>query len=165
MANPLFPDVFVNGEQIASAEIAAEAQNHNAPKDKPGLAWRAAARALVVRALILQAAAKAGMEPAPEPRGPGREETATEALVRAYLDRTLRPEPVTEAQCRKIYEARPEKAAKLTYDDVVRDIHDGLERAAWTKAARELVAELVAAADITGIDMVPESQTAGASAR
>ncbi len=155
--NPLFPDVIVNGETIASADIAAEAQNHNAPANKPGLAWRAAARALTVRALLLQAAAKKGLEPAPEPRGKGREETASEALIRAFLDKTLCPQPVTEVECRKIYDARPDKAAKLGYDDVVRDIHEGLERAAWKNAARDLIAELVAAADITGIDMEPEA--------
>jgi len=154
--NPLFPDVIVNGETIASADIAAEAQNHTAPSDKPGLAWRAAARALVVRALLLQAAAKEGMEPAPEPRGKGREETASEALIRAFLDNSIHPAPVTEADCRKIYDARPEKAAKLGYDDVVRDIHEGLERAAWKNAARDMIADLVAKADITGIDMAPE---------
>ena len=153
MAKPSFPDVIVNGEVIASAEIANEAQNHNAPKDKPGLAWRAAARALAVRALLLQAAAKAGLQAAPEPRGPGREETASEALIRAYLDKALRPAPVTEAQCVEAYEARPASAAGLSYDDVVQDVHDGLERQNWKAAARDLVADLVAKADITGIDM------------
>ncbi len=155
MANPLFPDVIVNGETIPSAAIAAEAQNHNAPKDKPGLAWRAAARALAVRALLLQAAAKDGLEPAPEIRGKDKRESASEALVRAYLDTVLRPDPVTEADCRAVYDARPEKAAKVTYDDVVRDIHEGLERQAWARAAQALVSDLVAAADIEGIDMKP----------
>ncbi len=155
MANPLFPDVTVNGALIAPEAIAQEAQHHKAPADKPGLAWRAAARALVVRALLLDAAARAGLEATPEPRGPGREETADEALIRAYLDKTLRPAPVTESQCRAIWEARPPEAAELTYDDVVADIHEGLERKAWAEAARLLVADLVEAAEITGIDMVP----------
>ena len=154
--NPLFPDVIVNGETIPSADIAAEAQNHNAPKGKPGLAWRAGARALAVRALLLQGAAKAGLEPAPEPRGPDKLETASEALIRAYLDKTLSPAPVTEADCREIYEKRPPEAAKLSYDDTVRDIHEGLERAAWATAARALVARLVAEAEIEGIDMSPQ---------
>ncbi len=155
MGNPLFPEVTVNGAVIAPEAIAEEAQHHNAPADKPGLAWRAAARALVVRALLLEEAAKAGIDARPEPRGPGREETVEEALIRAWLDKALRPEPVTEAQCRAIWEERPPEAAELTYDDVVRDIHEGLERKAWTDAARALVAELVEAAEITGIDMVP----------
>ena len=155
MANPLFPEVRVNGEVIAHEAIAEEAQHHNAPANKPGLAWRAAARALVVRALLLQAAAAEGLEARPEVLGEGRIETADEALIRAYLDKVLRPEPVTEAQCRAIWEARPPEAAELSYDDLVRDIHDGLERKAWAEAARDLVARLVEAAEITGIDMQP----------
>jgi len=155
MGNPLFPTVTVNGVVIAPEAIAEEAQHHNAPKDKPGLAWRAAARALAVRALLLEEAAKAGIDAAPEPRGPGREETVEEALIRAYLDQNLRPKPVTEAQCRVIWEARPPEAAELTYNDVVKDISEGLERKAWAEAARLLVADLVDAAEISGIDMEP----------
>ena len=36
----LFPAVVVNGETISPAAIAAEAQNHSAPRAKPGIAWR-----------------------------------------------------------------------------------------------------------------------------
>ena len=43
---PLLPPVTVNGVTISPERIAAEAQNHPAPKGKPGLAWKAAARAL-----------------------------------------------------------------------------------------------------------------------
>lgn len=152
---PLFPDVIVNGTTIPSAAIAAEAQNHEAPKNKPGLAWKAAARALVVRELLLSAAGEAGLESKPELRGPGKRETADEALIRAYLEQQLQPEPVTEAACREVYEKRPEEARALRYDDVVKNLHEGLERAAWANAAQELVADLVAAADVEGVDMTP----------
>jgi peptidyl-prolyl cis-trans isomerase C len=63
----LFPDVVVNGETIPSAAIAAEAQNHSAPKDKPGIAWRKAAQALAIRTLLLQEARARGLV-----AGPGR---------------------------------------------------------------------------------------------
>ena len=43
---PLLPPVTVNGVTITPKRIAAEAQNHPAPKGKPGHAWKAAARAL-----------------------------------------------------------------------------------------------------------------------
>ena len=46
---PLLPPVTVNGVTISPERIAAEAQNHPAPKGKPGLAWKAAARALALR--------------------------------------------------------------------------------------------------------------------
>jgi peptidyl-prolyl cis-trans isomerase C len=50
----LFPDVVVNDDTIPSAAIAAEAQNHTGPREKPGIAWRKAAQALAIRALLLQ---------------------------------------------------------------------------------------------------------------
>ncbi len=93
----LFPDVIVNGETIPSAAIAAEAQNHSAPKDKPGIAWRKAAQALAIRTLLLQEARARGLEPDPEELAPGRTETEDEALIRALLDEALTIAPVTDA--------------------------------------------------------------------
>ncbi len=93
----LFPDVVVNGETIPQASIAAEAQNHSAPKDKPGIAWRKAAQALAIRTLLLQEARARGLEPDPEELAPGRTETEDEALIRALLDEALTIAPVTDA--------------------------------------------------------------------
>lgn len=129
---PLFPDVFVNGTCIASAEIAAEAQNHSAPKDKPGLAWRGAARALVVRTLLLQAAAKKGLHPAPAKMGHDRVETSEEALIRAFLEAEIVPEPVADPD--------PEKTEQL-------------EKVAWVQAANTLITTLIDQAEIAGFEM------------
>jgi peptidyl-prolyl cis-trans isomerase C len=96
----LFPDVVVNGETIPSAAIAAEAQNHEAPKDKPGIAWRKAAQALAIRALLLQEARARGLVPDPLELAPGRWETEDEALIRALLDEAVNPGPVTDADIR-----------------------------------------------------------------
>ena len=63
---PLLPEVCVNGEIIAAERIAAEAQNHPAPHGKPGLAWKAAARALAVRTLLLQEARRQGIDTRPD---------------------------------------------------------------------------------------------------
>ena len=92
----LFPDVVVNGETIPSAAIAAEAQNHTGPKDKPGIAWRKAAQALAIRALLLQEARRRGLAPEPEELAPGRTETEEEAMIRGLLDVALTIPPVTE---------------------------------------------------------------------
>jgi peptidyl-prolyl cis-trans isomerase C len=92
----LFPDVVVNGETIPQTAIAAEAQNHSAPKDKPGIAWRKAAQALTIRTLLLQAARARGLQPDPEELSPGRVETKDEALIRTLLDEALTIVPVTE---------------------------------------------------------------------
>jgi peptidyl-prolyl cis-trans isomerase C len=92
MSIALFPDMTVNGTLIPSAAIAAEAQNHHAPKGKPGLAWRKAARALTVRQLLLDEAQRRGLKAEPEEVGPGRSETEDEALIRAVLDQALEVE-------------------------------------------------------------------------
>lgn len=100
MSMALFPEVVVNGETIPSAAIAAEAQNHSAPKDKPGIAWRKAAQALAIRTLLLQEARARGLTADPEEQAPGRVETEDEALIRTLLDEALRIAPVTDADVR-----------------------------------------------------------------
>ena len=105
----LFPKVVVNGQIIPSEAIAAEAQNHAAPRDKPGWAWRKAARALTVRTLLLQEAARQGLEPQPRELGAGRRETAEEALVRQLLEEALETPPPSEAEVRAVHAAAPER--------------------------------------------------------
>ena len=46
MNQTLFPDLVINGETVPHALVAAEVQNHAAPRGKPGIAWRKAARAV-----------------------------------------------------------------------------------------------------------------------
>lgn len=106
---PLLSDVTVNGESISAEAIAAEAQNHPAPKSKPGLAWTAAARALAIRALLLQEARRRGLAPDPQEVGAGRVETPDEALIRQVLDAALDPPPPTDADLRRAYEAAPDR--------------------------------------------------------
>ena len=105
----LFPDVIVNGETIPSAAIAAEAQNHSAPKDKPGIAWRKAAQALAIRTLLLQEARARGLTADPEELAPGRVETEDEALIRALLDEALTIAPVTDADVRTEWAKDPDR--------------------------------------------------------
>jgi len=129
---PLLSDVFVNGECISASTIAAEAQNHSAPKGKPGLAWRAAGRALVVRSLLLQAAARKGLHPSPAKLGRDRVETSEEALIRAYLETEIDPQEVADPDAERV---------------------EQLEKVAWVQAANALVTRLIDQADITGLDM------------
>lgn len=109
MTKPFFPDVVVNGRRIPQAAIAAEAQNHDAPRTKPGWAWRKAARALTVRALLLEEAERRGVEAAPRDLGDGRREDDEEALIRGLLEAALAPTPPTEAEIRAAYDAAPER--------------------------------------------------------
>lgn len=106
---PLQPPVVVNGVTIASELIGAEAQNHPVPKGKPGYAWRAAARALALRELILQEARREGLVADPVEIEPGQLETDEEALVRQLLELRVRAEPIEEADLREIFEATPDR--------------------------------------------------------
>ena len=108
MNKPLFPDVFVNGQEISAADIAAEAQNHNAPKDKPGWAWRAGARALVIRELLLQEARKRDLQPNPQELDPGKFETEDESLIRDVLDLAMKPKAPTQDEIEAVYTAKPD---------------------------------------------------------
>ncbi len=94
----LFPEVTVNGQTIPQADIAAEAQNHAAPKGKPGIAWRKAADAVVIRALLLQEAKSRGLTPDCQELAPGKFETEEEALIRGLLDLSVDADaPTAEA--------------------------------------------------------------------
>ncbi len=104
---PLLPPVVVNGVTIDPGRIAAEAQNHPAPKGKPGHAWRAAARALAVRELLLQEARARGIAAEPAELAPGQWETEDEAAIRALLDLAIRPAPADEA-AHILFAAAPE---------------------------------------------------------
>jgi peptidyl-prolyl cis-trans isomerase C len=106
---PLLPPVFVNGIEISAERIAAEAQNHPAPKEKPGLAWQAAARALAVREVMLQEARLRGLTPDPVEIAPGQVETEDEALIRQLCDVAIQPEPASDTALRAIYDAQPDR--------------------------------------------------------
>lgn len=143
----LFPDVVVNGETIPSAAIAAEAQNHSAPKDKPGIAWRKAAQALAIRTLLLQEAKRRGLTPDPLELAPGRFETDDEALIRALLDEALSISPVTDADVRAEWAKDPDRYRSAPLWDVSHilcacDPRDEAERAMAEARATTLLARL-----------------------
>lgn len=105
----LFPEVVVNGRTIPQADIAAEAQNHSAPEGKPGIAWRKAANALAIRELLLQEAARQGIEPDPQNLGQDRFETKEEALIRGLLDQSVDAPQPEEGEVRQEWEKAPER--------------------------------------------------------
>jgi peptidyl-prolyl cis-trans isomerase C len=94
--------VSVNGVAIARDEIQREMQHH--PASKPIAAWQHAARALVVRELLLQRAKHLGLAPEPISDEAGRRETDDEALMRTVVEReAVVPEPDDET-CRRYFE-------------------------------------------------------------
>lgn len=93
--------VRVNGVAITRDAIQREMQHH--PAQKPIAAWQQAARALVIRELLLQRARQLGLTPAPLSDDDGRRETDEEAMMRALIEREVTvPEP-DDATCRRFY--------------------------------------------------------------
>jgi peptidyl-prolyl cis-trans isomerase C len=93
--------VSVNGVVIDHAAISREVQHHPAPK--PIGAWQAAARALVVRELLLQEARRVGLKAEPASDDDGRRETEEEALVRALIDSEVVTPGADDEACRRYY--------------------------------------------------------------
>lgn len=152
MNKPLFPEIRVNGTTIAQSAIAAEAQNHKAPAGKPGVAWQSAARALVVRHLLLEDASKKGLTFEPALLAEDMMEADDEAIIRGYLEENLIPEDVQEEEITQVVEKRG--ANVETNEDSRKSIRQVLEQRNWAKAANEVVTGLVTKADIIGIEMV-----------
>lgn len=100
-------DILVNGVAITEEMVRSEAQNH--PAEAPAEAFAAAARALVVRELLMQEAVRLGLAAAPEALGEGRRETDEDALVRALLEREVNAPMADEAACRRYYEQNRQK--------------------------------------------------------
>lgn len=96
-----FPHVSVNGVTIPEASILREAQNH--PAASPGEALAAAARALVVRELLLQEARS--QIRCPRTAQPDRDvgETGDEALIGRLLEGVMSVPEADEASCRRFF--------------------------------------------------------------
>ena len=101
--------VIVNGEVISPEAIGAEAQNHVAPKNRPGMAWNHAARAMAVRTLLLQVARKQGLQPEPREVGLGRYESDEEALIRALLEETITVDRPTDDEVHREWARDPDR--------------------------------------------------------
>ncbi len=94
--------VSVNGIVLSRAAIAREMQHH--PAAKPIDAWFAAARALVIRELLLQEARRLQLTSAPLADADGRRETDEEALIRMVLDQEVVTPQADTAACRRYYD-------------------------------------------------------------
>lgn len=137
--------VRVNGVAISSAAIARETQHHQA--SDPDMAWEQAARALVIRELLMQEAVRLGIEAEPIGDGEGRIETAEEARLRALLEREVVVPRADESACRRYYESN---RRRFRSPDLFEAAHilfaaapaDEVARVAARTAATALIAEL-----------------------
>jgi len=105
---PAAPDpISVNGVEISSDAISAEAQNH--PADNPATSIADAAQALVVKQLLIQEAATKDIAGVPETFEPGKKETDEDAAIRALLEQEIVTPKADEASCRRYYDTNMDK--------------------------------------------------------
>lgn len=97
LRGPAAAPVFVDGIEIVEEAIAAEAQNHSAASGPEARAT--AARALVIRHLLLTRARTIGLAPEPETDADGRREVDEEALIRQLLTREAEPAEPGHDEC------------------------------------------------------------------
>lgn len=128
-------DIVVDGRHITAREVAAELQHHPAPS--PEIAWQAAARALVVRRLLLDTAAAKGLD------------ADDEAVFDTLLAREVTvPEP-DDAACRRWHAAHPERFGapelwEASHILIAADPGLPAEREAAERRAASLLAEVLA---------------------
>jgi peptidyl-prolyl cis-trans isomerase C len=135
--------VSVNGVAISRDAIAREVQYHKA--SRPFEAWQSAARALVIRELLLQRARSLGVASSPRGSGSGRRETEEEALVRGLIEQEVAtPEP-DEASCRRYYERNRQRFRAETIYEAAHILFAAWQGDAETYAQAEHAAALVLA--------------------
>lgn len=134
--------VSVNGVVVPRAAIAREAQNH--PALKPILAWQAAARALVLRELMLQQARRLAIAAEPAIDAQGRRETDEEALIRSLVEREIAVPQADEESCRRYYERnrRRFRSADLYEASHILFAAPAKDRTAFAQAQRDAAAVL-----------------------
>lgn len=104
--------VRVGGEEIPAAAIAAEAQNH--PAADADSAWDAAAKALVVRQLLLQEADRLGIEADKRQDAEGRTLADDDARIDALLTEAVQVPQATIEEARRFYDRHPERFSSET---------------------------------------------------
>ncbi|MGJ8527174.1 peptidylprolyl isomerase [Maritalea sp.] len=109
---PKSPEIYVNGVEITLEAIQQEVQNHEAenPKD----AYLDAARALVIRELLLQKANALAVEAEPLNDDQGRRETDDDAKVRQLLDQEVDVPRAGEEECQRYFDQHQEKFSSET---------------------------------------------------
>ena len=97
--------VSVNGVTIPRDLIAREVQYH--PSRAPSEAWKAAARALAVRELLLQEARRLDVSGKPIADGEGRRETDDEAAIRTLVAQEVRTPQADSRDLPALLRAKP----------------------------------------------------------
>ena len=149
--------IALNGVEIPRDEIAREAQHH--PASSPFESWREAARALVIRALLLQEAEREGLLPEPMADGEGRREGDDEALIRQLIAKKVTVAEPDEDTCRRYYEQNRKRFRSAALHEAAHI----LIAAAPDDAQARMAAREEATALITGLRSSPGDFAAAAT--
>ena len=142
--------VKLNGVVLPPAMIAAEAQHH--PARTPAAAFEAAARALIVRTLLLEEAQRLGIAAQSQWIEAGKRELDDEARIRALMEAEIPMTEPDEAACRAFYEANPSRFRSAELFEASHILfaahpHDGEAYGAARKQAEAVIAELETSPD------------------
>ena len=142
---PTFGEVRVNGVEISPEAIAQEIHHHPAPDAET--AWNEAARALVVRELLLQEAHRTGVSVNQAIDDAGRTEIEEDALIRGLLEDEVSPAEPSDVECRRYYDANVNRFRSPDLFDAAHILiePEGPSEEAWSIAlerARRLIREI-----------------------
>jgi len=147
--------IFVNGVEINDAEIGREMQYHPA-QNREG-AWYLAAQSLVIRQLLLQQAAEAGLYEGPGSAPAGH---AEEEIIDRLLQRDVSVPEADEATCQRYFAHHPDSFVDTTsgramsFSRAHALIRDYLHTRAMRVAVAEYIRTLSNNATIRGFDLV-----------
>jgi peptidyl-prolyl cis-trans isomerase C len=142
-AKSVLADISVNGVEIPEADVMAEAQQH--PAKSPGEALLQAAKALVIRELLLQEAKALDIIAQPQTEPDGAVETENDALIRQLMDREIATPVSDEAVRRRYYDLHKHRFKSETIYEarhILLACRNGRELKANKKLATSLIGEL-----------------------
>ena len=112
------PVLTVNGVEISTQAIAAEAQNH--PADNPDEAWTEASRALTIKTLLLAEADRLAIEAPLFDDDKGRTLAPDDARIEALLEQQVISPEADDPVCRRYYDLH---ADQFSSPDLVEASH------------------------------------------
>jgi peptidyl-prolyl cis-trans isomerase C len=134
--------VSVDGVVITRDVIAREIQHH--PAATPVEGWKAAARALVVRQLLLAEAQRLKLAAQPTGDGQGRRETDGEALIRTLVEREVQTPTADATACRRYYDLNRHRFSSAVLYEVRHILFAARQDAASRKNAVEQARAVIA---------------------
>lgn len=141
--------VFVNNKEISDEAVFEEMQYH--PAESATKAMAAAARALVMREILLQEAVNLGTYD---------ENLSPEDNLDQLLEKAVPISIPSEAECRRFYEQNRKKfvinSVPQSFEEVRSIIEDYICNYSWNSSVQQYLKLLVSEAKVLGVSMNPE---------